>query len=997
MGCFVLDGEGKRMKRYVPVGGAAMGVDQGHYSNRPIYEGNTSAYIMAGDRPLIRLGRQRCLMGTLRLYAGDTALDEMEHVTFLYAPGRAEWTVEDERLKGKARITVTTPGDGLGLALKAEAEERLTFRFGGVHHKGPDEGFEVNEQWNLSPVAADGSLLTTAFDPGWTEGNETGRENGGWYIRNDQVDGALGCAVRSCVFADGPAEAENGIIAGEVREYLLIRMDGGEGDARELFAAGIERGKRIAGELEVHTPDPYIDACCAFAAAEMDGAWHAPKTQHGNMSWNMPLVGWLIHGHHLLGHHERSRATLGAYLAAQVKEDTKRGYDRTEEGCLPGKDSRFYGQGYIAEDQDFYNMQTQFFHQMIGAWRYSGDRETGRLLKEALALHLKREDECFDPEGTGLYESVLNTWPTDSVYTGGGGALEETCYVYAAAMAMAELTEGEERQRCRDKAEKIKRAFFEKLWIREKGYPGAYVEWGGHRRLHEDAWLYSSFLPVECGLLDEFETAQALYYPQWALQKDENGLYWFSNWTPGIWSVRECSPGENMQMAIACLKGGRIDEGLHVLAGLARRSMEGVVPGDLTNPTAEAAVQMARCVVEGLFGYAPDYPQGHVTVAPRMPMEWENASLRTGDVWIEYRRDSLRVHLARPARMTLRMRLYAQELMETRGARAWRLTPSLGGMTVEMEVDEGTEAFVELVTRGKRDFEKPLRVDRLPEGEVYDPQDAAHCEYGHHAAFQKTEGGWWRELHLDRGEDPERRRTVDRQRTPVPEGAELVPLDIRGSLENDIRDIFRRRYISPRPRHGAGAQIGYDGFSLWTFPFWGMTPPEIRLDRTGIVVSPSGVPVRVEAGKKNAAFVSLWDNDPDKVTVKVGRRARMAILAVAGSTNPMHCGIENARVTFVYGDGEREVLPLVNPQNYIQLCPYPERAYARSPERCDVFNPTDECLLADFTPEVLTIGEKTRALLIRWPLRNGAELKSIELEAMSPDVVVGLMGVTLAV
>ena len=985
------------MSTYLPQNGSITGRDLPLYSNRPIYEANTSAWILAGDRPLMRLGFQRCLLGTLRLFIGGKALDEFPHADMVYSPGRVDWTVRDE-YGAPIELTVTSPGEGIGLVLRAVSPMPLAFSFGGVAHKDPDPGREAHECWNLSPVAADRSLTTGAFDPVWLEGNEAGFEDGVCFVRNPDVDRRLGRPMPVYVRSDLSCAPEGCLLRGETRSYLLIQPETSSGDPKALFEAGLARGERLKAELAVTTPDPALNAACRAAAAEMDGVWHPPKTMHGNMSWNMPLVGWLVHGHHVLGHHDRAKATLRAYAEAQIKEDGLRGAGRTPEGCLPDENSRFYGQGYISQDQTFYNMQTQFFHQMIQAWRYSGDGELAALLRDALRLHIRREDECFDPDGDGLYESVLNTWPTDSVFTGGGGALEETCYMYAACAAMAELTEGEEREIYKSKAEKIRGAFFEKLWIPEKGYPGAYVEWGGHRRLHEDAWLYSSFLPAECGLLDEFQTAQALHYPEWALEKDENGLYWYSNWTPGIWSVRECAPGENMQQAIACLKGGHIEQGLSVLLGLARRCLNGPVPGDLTNPTVEAAMQLARCAVEGLFGYQPDYPNGRVTIAPKMPMDWESAALSTADVTIEYRRNALRVRLTRPARLTLRLRLYAEELVSIRGADRWKLVPAIGGMVVEMDMGECAEADVEMAVRGQRDFEKPAKVSRLPTENLFDPQNAASASWGEHAAFERTAQGWWRELHLDLGPDPARRELVEKQRAPIPEKAEMLPLDIRASLNADVRAIFRQKYLSPRPHAGTPAEIGFDGFTLWTFPFWGIAPPELSLEKTGLVQSPSGVPVRIEPGDANIAFVSLWDNYPTRVTLPVRGRARMAALAVAGSTNPMQCGIENARVTFRYGDGSEEVLPLVNPQNYIQLCPYPPRAAtAGFPERADVFNPWDEPLLKDFTPEVLPLGENLRALLIRWPLKGGAELTSIGLEAMSPDVVAGILAVTLIV
>lgn len=204
-------------------------------------------------------------------------------------------------------------------------------------------------------------------------------------------------------------------------------------------------------------------------------------------------------------------------------------------------------------------------------------------------------------------------------------------------------------------------------------------------------------------------------------------------------------------------------------------------------------------------------------------------------------------------------------------------------------------------------------------------------------------------------------------------------------------------YESPRPERGCHAQIGYNGYSLWTFPFWGIYPHDMEMDRHGILESGSGVPLLIAEGDRNVVFTSLWDNYPDRVEIPVGKAGRMAFVAVSGSTNPNLCGIENARLIFRYADGTEEILPLVNPRNYIQLTPYPERAPTKGyEERRDVFNKYDEDLLKDFTPEVLWLGEKLRTLVIRWPMKANAVLESVTIETTSPDVVAGVMAITVA-
>ncbi len=987
------------MTRYQPEGGRIVGdgLADRHYSNRALYEGNTSAYILAGDRPHLRFCRNRWILGTLRMFRNGRPLDEEDGVRMEYSPNVVRWTVRGGR---PLELTVTTPGEGLGFVVCAEPETELTFVFRGIVNKKPDPGWTSSEEWNFSPFSGDGSLLETEFDPAWLEGNRSGRcggENGACYIESEAAAARFGDAGRVYLVSDGPCEEKDGTVSGSFRRFLAASTVVPR-DLSGLFRAGLERGEDLWNALDVETPDEVLNAAAHAAAAEINGCWHPPKSVHGNMCWNQPFVGWMLHGQHIPGWHDRAKATLKAYEKAQIKDDAKRGYGRSDPGTLPADDSRFYGQGYIAEDQVFYNMQTQFFHQMISAWRYSGDAETGAILRAMLRLHLKREDECFDPDGTGLYESVVNTWPTDSVYTP-GGAVEETCYVYRQYKALAELTEGEEREACERKAEKIRQAFFEKLWIPERGYPGEFVEAAGHRRLHPDAWIYAAFLPVECGLTEGLDAWQNVDYPRWALKRDEGGLYWISNWTPGIWSVRECSAGENMQLAIAGFKAGKTDESAAVLSGLAKRALDSVVPGELTYPTNEAAVQLARAVVEGLFGYRPDYPNGRAAFEPSIPAAWEKARIRTQDFELCCTRTGMKVRLTRPARLTLRMRLYADRLTGVEGAESWRLIPAVGGMILEADMGTTDAAELKLTVEGFRDFDRPEELTALPEDRtgIVDPQNAAASPWGHHTMFRKTPGGWYRPILLNLGEDPAEAELVRRQREPVPEDAVFETVDLGPACNADVTQIFRQDYRSPRPERGCHAEIGYDGYSLWTFPFWGIRPFEMKIEKTGTVMSGAGVPVRIAEGERNVVFTSLWDNYPDRVRIPVNRAGRMAFVAVAGSTNPNLCGIENARLIFRYADGTEETLPLVNPRNYIQLSPYTERAPTKGYEvRRDVFNPYDEELLENFTPEVLPLGENLRALLLRWPLKEDCVLRSVTVETVSPDVVAGVMGITVA-
>jgi hypothetical protein len=138
--------------------------------------------------------------------------------------------------------------------------------------------------------------------------------------------------------------------------------------------------------------------------------------------------------------------------------------------------------------------------------------------------------------------------------------------------------------------------------------------------------------------------------------------------------------------------------------------------------------------------------------------------------------------------------------------------------------------------------------------------------------------------------------------------------------------------------------------------------------------------------ERNIAFASLWDNWPRLISVPVNAAAESVWLLVCGSTNPMQGRIANAALRFRYSDGQEEKLELVPPFNFWTLCPFGgvDYDYAR-----DAF-----CLPKTPPPQV-QLGKNCRAMVYSWKLRAGVALKEVALEALSQDVVIGLMGVSL--
>jgi len=168
------------------------------------------------------------------------------------------------------------------------------------------------------------------------------------------------------------------------------------------------------------------------------------------------------------------------------------------------------------------------------------------------------------------------------------------------------------------------------------------------------------------------------------------------------------------------------------------------------------------------------------------------------------------------------------------------------------------------------------------------------------------------------------------------------------------------------------------------------------LDENNHLITPQRVPFAWNSGSENIAFTSMWDNYPARIDFPVNKTGDAVYFLVCGSTNVMQCQIANAVLRLNYADGKKDSLELVPPVNYWNLSII--SSTATSPEqdnRADYTSEADRFCLPAVLPERVQLGENCRAMLLNIRLRKDTELKSITLETLSQEVVVGLMGITL--
>ncbi len=242
--------------------------------------------------------------------------------------------------------------------------------------------------------------------------------------------------------------------------------------------------------------------------------------------------------------------------------------------------------------------------------------------------------------------------------------------------------------------------------------------------------------------------------------------------------------------------------------------------------------------------------------------------------------------------------------------------------------------------------------------------------------------------------------------TSKPENMRMV--DMRAYFNDDVKHIFTNQYLSPRPQ-SVTLQLPTQGIGNWCYPLTTANIDDSGLRKSAGTQNLFETPQHIAfatpgSAGKNIAFTSQWDNYPRRIQIPLSGTASHAYLLMAGSTNPMQSRLTNAQITVTYEDGTKEVLPLKNPENW---CPieqdYDDDGFAFNPgpnKPLRVYLKTGNTSIT--SKEYTTIKGYTNkaidggaATILDMCLNPSKKLKSIELNTVANDVMVGLMAITL--
>jgi len=169
------------------------------------------------------------------------------------------------------------------------------------------------------------------------------------------------------------------------------------------------------------------------------------------------------------------------------------------------------------------------------------------------------------------------------------------------------------------------------------------------------------------------------------------------------------------------------------------------------------------------------------------------------------------------------------------------------------------------------------------------------------------------------------------------------------------------------------------------------------VDEDGIAMTGEKIPFRSRKdGDYMAAATLSSDAFPDSVTVPVNASGRAAYLLITGITFPMQSHVENIRVIFTYEDGVVEEHPLVSPFDIGDCwsCMYGrwhDTAANGFENLSGHAGPASSAGLDLNSP----INVATEAHILRFHLREGVKVKSVEMRMIALEILFALMGITL--
>lgn len=1040
---------GMRPAHYRPDGLSAVAVNGQVRFNRGLYGAHSGFRVDCSDMPEFGVYLPR-MGGNLRLTlpAGDCIAR--------YTPGRMDY--EQGGVTVEVQVGRDTDFAVWAIHNTNSRTVDIPVRFGGVadkkFHREGDLGVDDPTCFDLRPEYCAGNIYKVNKDKVTIEYGKKERKHISLLIP------ARSYTITATPYYEGTIQLKPG-----QTKYIVLSPKGDlpSGNGADLLAKAEKERSELTSTFRFSTLDSFLNPIAGALAVAADGIWGGNAWLHGSIGWRTPHLGWRgAYVGDAIGRHDRALVHFNTYARNQIvdrpaifphpQQDTAKNLARgVHKWGTP-----MYSNGYICrrpgntEEMSHYDMNLVYIDAMMRHFRATGDTSAMRSLFPVVKRHLAWEKLNFDPDGDHLYDANCCIWASDALYYGGGPVTHSSAYNCFANTLAAQVAEaiGEDPEPYRDEALAIGRAIDSVLWVPEKGHWAEYREYGGHKRLHPSAALWTVYHAVDSEIADPFRNYAATVYvdsviPRIPVVGEGMGKDLFTisttDWKPYSWSINNVAIAEVLHTALAYWQAGRADEAYALMKGVVADNMYlGASPlnfgqisyydaarGECYRDFADPVGVWSRALTEGLFGIRPDLlsSDARVSLVPGFPSDWDSASVDLPDISYSFRRDgnTTAYHVSnrymkngRTVPLVLTFPVTSVDAVTVNGKPAvWASAENSIGMP-RISIEAGTDPELDIVIKGTSKLvphptgltraEGPVNFTQVKDGDIswWLPEVAA----------VSTENG----VALTGGFDDVK-------------SGKCETVDLTGSYNANVSDIFNNEYLSPRPSVTT-LQIPRQGIGEWCHPDITAEINDSTLRSIlsrGPLTTPSGVSFAMPSEGHNIAYTTLWDNYPDSVSVPLDGKAEHIYLVLAGSTNHMQANIENAVIRIRYADGSDEtVVPLIPPFNFapIEQDYYSDAyAFAKGADSGLQRLHLGSGLVSANLFEALGLGDKGdrdangfyistnpaekkpkadrrtipggAACLLDIPVDPVRPLASLTLETMSPDVVIGIMAVTL--
>ncbi len=794
--------------------------------------------------------------------------------------------------------------------------------------------------------------------------------------------------------------------------------------------------------IDVSTPERPLDLTIAPTVIALDASWHKDSFHHGAVSYHAPFLGWRNwYGPTTLGWGDRVATTMEMWLRHITRGDIRDERVWYDDSVIPEGENRFDRRFHNLENpvgrlpahfnSKFepcygpYNMQECALDMMLYYIEWTGDLEIAERYFDDLCSMAEWERRIFDPDDDGLYQNILNTWISDGHNYNGAGCAQSTAYNYRANLVLSKIAKkiGRDGTYFAHRAEKIKKALNEKLWIANKGVIAESLDTIGNCMIHPAVELPTVYHVIDSDLIDDFRAYRTLRYTENSIQSiitpGSNGrLCYSSNWLPKQYSNCGIFPAENAHLALVYFKLGLKEEGKKILDGIADCYFTGKNPGlaaHIQSPMGtsdfgdldftDVSSTYMRLVVEGLFGIRINHLDDCISIAPGFPGEWDHASLTLKDIALHYTRrgnqEIFDIHCDRSEtkRIRIPMRSAGIEAVLLDGQPVTYEIAAAPNHSFLM-VETGKAGRFQLrIMHGSRPVPTVAAPDTVLAGnklafvvkdadlvEVFDVSETleditvvgnkvyakAKNIAGDHTLFLRTVSG-----EFDAWLAADYKIITEETPEDSLEDKPFTPVDISKFFNCNMTEVHDQAYIHPRPE-GFSMGLFQNGRYSHNWNQYGRhvvyVDDSLFRNSGGTVQSPSGIPFATPAEGENLACVSIYDVFPTGITIPLsGMGQEIAVLFIA-STYCMQSHVENARITVTYTDSTETVTQLVYPFNI------------------------DDWLTSALTTkaEIFYFNNFNHATVQKIRIDPDKELANIKIEAVASEVILGVAGISIS-